>query len=72
MRGRATATFQEKSLLRDVFSLLPTPRATDGTHGAPNQRGSSGDLMLPSAVAQLSPIATGESTDPPLNDGGLF
>lgn len=33
-----------------VESLLPTPRATDGTNGGPNQRGSSGDLMLPSAV----------------------
>lgn len=31
-------------------SLLPTPRATDGTKGGPNQRGTSGDLMLPSAV----------------------
>lgn len=36
-------------------ALLPTPRATDGTHGGPNQRGSSGDLMLPSAVARLLP-----------------
>lgn len=34
-------------------TLLPTPRATDGTKGGPNQRGSSGDLMLPSAVALL-------------------
>lgn len=33
--------------------LLPTPRATDGTKGGPGQRGSSGDLMLPSAVAML-------------------
>ncbi len=33
-------------------ALLPTPRATDGTKGGPNQRGSSGDLMLPSAVQQ--------------------
>ena len=33
-----------------VHALLPTPRATDGTKGGPNQRGSSGDLMLPSAV----------------------
>jgi DNA (cytosine-5)-methyltransferase 1 len=32
------------------WRLLPTPRATDGTNGGPNQRGSSGDLMLPSAV----------------------
>lgn len=36
-------------------TLLPTPRATDGTKGGPNQRGSSGDLMLPSAAAQLLP-----------------
>jgi DNA (cytosine-5)-methyltransferase 1 len=33
--------------------MLPTPRATDGTNGGPNQRGSSGDLMLPSAVHLL-------------------
>lgn len=33
--------------------MLPTPRATDGTKGGPNQRGSSGDLMLPSAVALM-------------------
>lgn len=39
--------------LRTAVSLLPTPRATDGTHGGPNQRGSSGDLMLPSAVHLL-------------------
>lgn len=36
-------------------ALLPTPRATDGAKGGPNQRGSAGDLMLPSAVAQLLP-----------------
>jgi len=36
--------------LDDAVALLPTPRATDGTKGGPNQRGSSGDLMLPSAV----------------------
>ncbi len=39
--------------LRAVSGLLPTPRATDGTKGGPNQRGSSGDLMLPSAVHLL-------------------
>ena len=47
--------------LTDVFwkmaqergEMLPTPRATDGTKGGPNQRGSSGDLMLPSAVMNL-------------------
>jgi DNA (cytosine-5)-methyltransferase 1 len=41
--------------LRTAVTLMPTPRATDGTKGRPNQRGSSGDLMLPSAVAQLLP-----------------
>ena len=41
--------------LRPAIDLLPTPRATDGTKGGPNQRGSSGDLMLPSAVTQLLP-----------------
>lgn len=30
----------------------PTPRGTDGTKGGPNQAGSKGDLMLPSATAQ--------------------
>jgi hypothetical protein len=33
--------------------MLPTPRASDGTKGGPNQRGSSGDLMLPSAVMRM-------------------
>ena len=46
----------EKSThLATIVSLLPTPRATDGEKGGPNQRGSSGDLMLPSAVCQLLP-----------------
>lgn len=30
----------------------PTPRSTDGPKGGPNQAGSKGDLMLPSAAAQ--------------------
>ncbi|MFL6141601.1 MAG: DNA cytosine methyltransferase [Labedaea sp.] len=42
----------------DREPLLPTPRATDGTKGGPNQRGSSGDLMLPSAVMSLLPTPT--------------
>lgn len=42
-----------------AVQLLPTPRATDGTKGGPNQRGSSGDLMLPSAVMLLpTPLAS--------------
>ncbi|GGU39574.1 hypothetical protein GCM10010178_34830 [Lentzea flava] len=34
-------------------TYLPTPRATDGTKGCPAQRGSKGDLMLPSAIISL-------------------
>jgi len=41
--------------LRSAVALLPTPKATDGTKGGPGMRGSSGDLMLPSAVMQLLP-----------------
>ena len=32
--------------------LWPTLRASDSTHGGPNQRGSKGDLALPGAVRQ--------------------
>lgn len=45
---------------RAPVSLLPTPRATDGTKGGPNQRGSSGDLMLLSAV-HLLPTPTSQA-----------
>lgn len=44
-----------------AVAMLPTPRASDGTKGGPNQRGSSGDLMLPSAVMRLLP--TPRTTD---------
>lgn len=55
---------QGKRFLDDAVALLPTPRATDGTKGGPNQKGSSGDLMLPSAVQSI-----GESTVPPSGVG---
>lgn len=46
-------------------ALLPTPRATDGSKGGPNQRGSSGDLMLPSAVMLLpTPTGMNAANDP--------
>lgn len=44
-------------------ALLPTPRAGDGEKGGPNQRGSSGDLMLPSAV-QLLPTPLNSDAGP--------
>jgi len=59
--------------LGEEARLLPTPRATDGTKGGPNQRGSSGDLMLPSAVTLLpTPRATrgGSATEMTYKLGG--
>ena len=48
----STSSAEEDSTL-NLTAMLPTPRATDGTKGGPNQRGSSGDLMLPSAVMEM-------------------
>lgn len=53
------------TLADEVEHLLPTPRATDGEKGDPNQRGSSGDLMLPSAVMSLLPTPSAGN----FNDG---
>ena len=55
MNGNLRPEANDTSRLEDAVAvnLLPTPRATDGTKGGPNQRGSSGDLMLPSAVHLL-------------------
>ena len=39
---------------RSEAMLFPTPRASDGPKGGPNQRGSKGDLMLTSAIARLA------------------
>jgi DNA (cytosine-5)-methyltransferase 1 len=47
--------------LVDPQALLPTPRASDGTKGCPAQRGSKGDLMLPSAVLRLVTPQTGDA-----------
>jgi hypothetical protein len=43
--------------------LLPTPRATDGTKGCPGQRGSHGDLTLPSATVRLRRLPTPRASD---------
>lgn len=42
----------------------PTPRATDGTKGGPNQASSKGDLMLPSAAAQWQTPASRDYRTP--------
>jgi hypothetical protein len=57
------------TLADEVEHLLPTPRATDGTKGGPNQRGSSGDLMLPSAVTLL-PSPTSQAAKHSTDDRG--
>ncbi|WP_436006802.1 hypothetical protein [Knoellia sp. LjRoot47] len=63
-RGLPSASTDYASLANEAARLFPTPRATDGTKGGPNQRGSSGDLMLPSAVHLLpTPTTTQRGTD---------
>ncbi|MER7276654.1 hypothetical protein ABT369_19640 [Dactylosporangium sp. NPDC000244] len=49
------------------YTLLPTPRATDGTKGCPGQRGSRGDLTLPSTAVRLDPTPQADS---PAGAGG--
>jgi hypothetical protein len=51
--------------------LLPTPKATDGTKGCPAQRGSKGDLTLPSAAVRLD-AATRDGADDPAPLGRLL
>lgn len=67
--GRTTVTNLE---VMATGGLLPTPRATDGTNGGPNQRGSAGDLTLPSAALQLMPTPGTEQrgNDLPNREGG--
>lgn len=59
--GAGDLTNRRASTRLESAVLLPTPRATDGTKGGPNQRGSSGDLMLPSAVTLLPTPTAGDS-----------
>lgn len=61
---RSGARNGEKLLPGVVKDLLPTPRASDGEKGGPNQKGSKGDLMLPSAVTRI-----GASMNPPSDAG---
>lgn len=43
--------------------LMPTPRATDGAKGCPGQRGSHGDLTLPSAAVRVPTLPTPRASD---------
>jgi DNA (cytosine-5)-methyltransferase 1 len=53
-----------------VWQLLPTPRASDGVKGCPAQRGSKGDLTLPSAAVRIETAAPGSDTATPDGDAG--
>jgi DNA (cytosine-5)-methyltransferase 1 len=65
MHGKLRPNAADTSRLEDAVAvnLLPTPRASDGEKGGPNQRGSSGDLMLPSAVQQIPLLPTATAGD---------
>lgn len=62
-RKSARRIFANGSLFSERW---PTPRASDGPKGGPNQRGGKGDLMLPSAVQDwatpTASVATGGQT----------
>ncbi len=53
-----------------VEHLLPTPRASDGTKGGPNQRGSRGDLTMSSAAAKMLSAPRAGDTGTPGRRGG--
>jgi hypothetical protein len=55
--GRTVPGGHTGRTLTDATRLLPTPRATDGAKGCPGQRGSHGDLTLPSAAVRI-PLRT--------------
>lgn len=50
---------------RDGFALLPTPKASDGTNGGPNQRDASGRYYLPGLTVRLNRdwVAEHDGTD---------
>ncbi|GEM_PF-4386823 len=57
--GRGPADHGEAGVdPRAAVWLLPTPKASDGTKGCPAQRGSIGDLTLPSAAVRLDADTT--------------
>jgi len=70
--GRRASEGFRPPLSQVVLPLLPTPWASEGAKGGPNQRGSSGDLTLSSTAHRIGagspPPSTGgppSSDDPP-------
>jgi hypothetical protein len=62
-----TGRLLQKGVSQVIANLLPSPRASDGEKGGPNQKGSKGDLMLPSAVTRI-----GASTSRPSAAGNEY
>ena len=56
VRHNPDSKHREGTTLTDFVTIVPTPRATDGTKGGPNQRGSKGDVALPGYVASLPTV----------------
>ena len=53
------------NLADEVEWLLPTPTASDGTKGSPQQKHGNGDLTLPSVAASLLPTPRASDTGTP-------
>jgi hypothetical protein len=71
--GMASREAGRQMMLNTSARIWPSPRASDGEKGGPNQHGRKGDLMLPSAAFQLGMRTTSASmsstptTSPPIN-----
>lgn len=64
-KGHGVRNLNEEAAQWTTPTSWPTARATDGTKGGPNQAGSKGDLMLPSAAAQWpTPVANDDNKSP--------
>lgn len=55
--------------LEVLAKRFPTPRATDGEKGGPNQHGSKGDLTLPATACQLLPTPRRDNNENRQSEG---
>jgi DNA (cytosine-5)-methyltransferase 1 len=62
-RSCSPGATRRPGLAKVASQLLPTPRATDGVKGCPGQRGSHGDLTLPSAAVGVPTLPTLRASD---------
>lgn len=67
--GLTTLDIRVRGLYPDADRYWPSLRATDGSSSGPNQRGSKGDLMLPSAVQLWPTPAAADSTGGKIRKG---